>query len=84
MGEAIFDYFASPNRGKRSFMVPTSSRTASIHVALGGLIIPAKREAIIPPITEIGTVMPIILLIQFDIAVKGERLKEKTCVENGT
>lgn len=42
------------------FMVPTASGTASIHVALGGLKIPAGSEVITTPITDPGTVMPII------------------------
>ncbi|MEO1110367.1 MAG: DegT/DnrJ/EryC1/StrS family aminotransferase [Pseudomonadota bacterium] len=42
------------------YMVPTASGTASIHVALGGLKIPAGSEVITTPITDPGTVMPII------------------------
>lgn len=40
--------------------IPTSSGTASIHVALGGLEIPAGSEVIVPPITDMGTIMPVI------------------------
>lgn len=42
------------------FIVPTSSGTASIHAALGGLKIKAGSEVILPPITDAGTVAPII------------------------
>ena len=44
-------------------VVPTSSGTASIHVALGGLQIPAGSEVIVPPITDMGTIMPVICLL---------------------
>lgn len=47
-------YFSVP------YVVPTSSGTASIHTALGGLRIPAGSEVILPPITDAGTVSPII------------------------
>ncbi|MGP9819816.1 DegT/DnrJ/EryC1/StrS family aminotransferase [Salinarimonas sp. NSM] len=40
--------------------VPASSGTAAIHVALGGLRIPAGSEVVVPPITDMGTVMPVI------------------------
>ena len=40
--------------------IPASSGTAAIHVALGGLQIPAGSEVIVPPITDIGTIMPVI------------------------
>lgn len=42
------------------YIVPTSSGTASIHTALGGLKIEAGTEVILPPITDAGTVSPII------------------------
>lgn len=42
------------------WMIPTSSGTSSIHVALGGLQIAAGSEVILPPITDPGTVTPIL------------------------
>lgn len=41
-------------------MVPTSSGTASIEVALAGLDIPPGTEVIVTPITDPGSVMPIL------------------------
>jgi len=42
------------------FVTPTASGTSSIQVALGGLQIPAGSEVIVTPITDPGTVTPII------------------------
>ena len=42
------------------FAVPTSSGTSSIQVALGGLQIAAGSEVILPPITDPGTVNPVL------------------------
>lgn len=42
------------------YVATTSSGTASIHTALGGGLIPAGSEVILPPITDAGTVFPII------------------------
>ncbi len=42
------------------YVVPTSSGTASIHTALAGLKIAAGSEVVLPPITDAGTVAPII------------------------
>ncbi|GIT88877.1 DegT/DnrJ/EryC1/StrS family aminotransferase [Roseobacter sp. OBYS 0001] len=42
------------------FLTPTSSGTASIQVALGALKIPAGSEVIVTPITDPGSVNPII------------------------
>lgn len=46
--------------GRQAYMVPTASGTSSIQVALGGLQIPAGSEVIVTPITDPGTVTPII------------------------
>lgn len=46
--------------GARRRVLPSSSGTASLHIALGGLGIPAGSEVIVPPITDMGTIMPII------------------------
>jgi perosamine synthetase len=50
--------FSTPSRTAR--MIPTSSGTASIEVALGGLAIPAGSEVIVSPMTDPGSVTPII------------------------
>jgi len=42
------------------FLTPTSSGTASIQVALGALKIPAGSEVIVTPITDSGSVSPIV------------------------
>lgn len=57
--EALEEYFSNPS-GPRLYAVPAGSGTAAIHVALGGLQIPAGTEVIVPPITDMGTVMPVI------------------------
>lgn len=46
--------------GHELYAVAASSGTGAIHVALGGLQIPAGTEVIVPPITDMGTVMPVI------------------------
>ncbi|MER9273482.1 DegT/DnrJ/EryC1/StrS family aminotransferase [Mesorhizobium sp. M0643] len=57
--EALENYY-SDTSGERLRAVPAGSGTAAIHVALGGLQIPAGTEVIVPPITDMGTVMPVI------------------------
>ncbi|KAF0676255.1 DegT/DnrJ/EryC1/StrS family aminotransferase [Profundibacterium mesophilum] len=57
--EQIGTDFAQEGESPRC-VVPTSSGTASIHVALGGLGIPAGAEVIVPPITDMGSIMPVI------------------------
>lgn len=52
--KGLRDFFGVP------YVVPTSSGTASIHTALGGLKIAAGTEVVLPPITDAGTVTPII------------------------
>ena len=54
----IEEHFTTPDR--QAYMVPTSSGTSSIQVALGGLQIPAGSEVIVTPITDPGTVTPIL------------------------
>ncbi|PHS26502.1 MAG: hypothetical protein COA85_05920 [Robiginitomaculum sp.] len=54
-------YFKRPQPSDLPYVIPTSSGTASIHVALAGLQIPAGSEVIVSPITDIGTVTPIIM-----------------------
>lgn len=56
----LSNYFKRPNEIETPYVVPTSSGTASIHVALAGLRVPAGTEVIVSPITDIGTVTPII------------------------
>jgi dTDP-4-amino-4,6-dideoxygalactose transaminase len=56
---ALEQYYRDPN-GERLYAVPAGSGTAAIHVALGGLQIPAGTEVIVPPITDMGSVMPVI------------------------
>ena len=46
--------------GIQNRIVPTSSGTAAIEVALGGLQIPAGSEVIVTPITDPGSVTPIL------------------------
>lgn len=46
--------------GQTAFMVPTSSGTSSIQVALGGLQIKSGTEVIVTGITDPGSVMPIL------------------------
>ncbi|MEP4247364.1 DegT/DnrJ/EryC1/StrS family aminotransferase [Tateyamaria sp.] len=58
--DALRAYFGAKTDEDPPFVVPTCSGTSSIQVALGGLRIPAGSEVILPPITDIGTVMPII------------------------
>ena len=58
--ERLRAYFKRPQSSELPFVIPTSSGTASIHVALGGLQIPAGSEVLLSPITDIGTVTPII------------------------
>lgn len=53
--------FKRPQPSDLPFVVPTSSGTASIHVALAGLQIPAGTEVIVSPITDIGTITPILV-----------------------
>jgi perosamine synthetase len=53
--ELLKKYFDVP------YVVTTSSGTASIHTALAGLKIKAGSEIILPPITDAGTVTPIII-----------------------
>lgn len=50
----------SHQSGRTLSLVPASSGTAAIHIALGGLQIPAGSEVIVPPITDMGTIMPVI------------------------
>jgi perosamine synthetase len=57
--EALENYYSDMS-GERLRAVPAGSGTAAIHVALGGLQIPAGTEVIVPPITDMGTVMPVI------------------------
>lgn len=45
---------------RRLSLIPASSGTAAIHIALGGLQIPAGTEVIVPPLTDMGTIMPVI------------------------
>lgn len=52
-------HYAS-HSGRNLRAVAASSGTAAIHVALGGLQIPAGTEVIVPPITDMGSVMPVI------------------------
>lgn len=57
----VADYFVKKGAKKKPLLVPTSSGTASIHVALGGLGIEAGSEVIVSPITDPGSVTPIIV-----------------------
>jgi len=45
---------------EKLFPIASSSGTASIHIALAGLGIPAGSEVIVPPITDMGTITPVI------------------------
>ena len=51
-------HFSTSDRD--AFMVPTSSGTSSIQVALGGLKIPPGSEVIVSPLTDPGSVTPIL------------------------
>ena len=57
--DLVSAYFEA-GTGKRPHVVASSSGTASIHIALAGLRIPVGSEVIVPPITDMGTIMPII------------------------
>lgn len=56
--QMVSDTFSTNDRAAR--MIPTSSGTSSIQVALGGLRIPAGSEVIVSPMTDPGTVTPIL------------------------
>ncbi|PSL19138.1 DegT/DnrJ/EryC1/StrS family aminotransferase [Shimia abyssi] len=58
---AVEEYFGSTSPDTAPFIVPTSSGTASIHVALGGLQVAAGSEVIVPPMTDMGTISPVIV-----------------------
>lgn len=57
--ETLEDFY-STRSGRKLRAVAASSGTAAIHVALGGLRVPAGTEVILPPITDMGTVTPVI------------------------
>lgn len=57
---ATLENYYSQKSERNLRAVAASSGTAAIHVALGGLQIPAGTEVIMPPITDMGTVTPVI------------------------
>jgi dTDP-4-amino-4,6-dideoxygalactose transaminase len=57
--KALESHFRSAS-DRELYAIAASSGTGAIHVALGGLQIPAGTEVIVPPITDMGTVMPVI------------------------
>ena len=56
------DSFKSGTGQDDLFTVASSSGTASIHIALAGLGIPAGSEVIVPPMTDMGTITPLSLI----------------------
>ena len=56
--DGLSNHFSTADR--KAYVIPTASGTSSIQVALGGLKVPAGSEVIVTPITDPGTVTPII------------------------